>query len=56
MRFAPHVFFLILGVTLLAWPASAAPEGWHGSLDDGVEAATKSNKPIFLITAWKRSL
>lgn len=56
MRFAPHVFFLILGVTLLAWPAAAQPEGWHGSLEEGVEAAAKSGKPILLITAWKRGL
>ena len=56
MRFAPRVFFLILGVTLLAGPASAQPEGWHGSLEDGIEAAAKSNKPILLITAWKRTL
>ncbi|MHC4939477.1 MAG: hypothetical protein ACYTHK_10945 [Planctomycetota bacterium] len=39
---------------LLAAPAFAAPEGWHKSLKDGLEAAKKSGKPLFVATMWKR--
>lgn len=35
---------------------SEAPDGWHRSLDKGLEAAKKSGKPLLLITAWKRKL
>lgn len=47
----------LLGLALLMPSARAdAPEGWHKSLADGVEAAGKSGKPILLITAWNRKL
>ena len=46
----------VLGLGLLATPSTAAPEGWHTSLKEGVEAAGKSGKPILMITAWKRTL
>lgn len=45
---------------LLLVPATLAqaapPDGWHGSLDKGLEAAKKSGKPLLLITAWTRTL
>lgn len=56
MRHAPRVFFLALVLFALAAPTSAAPDGWHGSLKDGIEASAKSGKPMLLITAWKRRL
>jgi hypothetical protein len=37
----------------LAAPSWAAPEGWHESIDDGLEAAAKSGKPLLVVTAWK---
>ena len=46
----------LFAALFLALPATAAPEGWHTSLKDGVAAAEKSRKPILLITAWKRTL
>ena len=53
----PALFVLVLvGLGLIAPTTSAAPEGWHKSLKDGVEAAGKSGKPILMITAWKRTL
>ncbi len=41
----------------LAPAASAAPpDGWHKNLDEGLEAAAKSGKPLLVITAWARKL
>jgi hypothetical protein len=37
-------------------PASAIPEGWHTSLDDGLEAAKKSGKPLLVVTGWKSGI
>ncbi len=56
MRTAGFFVFALLTLGVLANHSTAQPEGWHGSLKDGVEAAAKSNKPILLITAWKRTL
>lgn len=56
MRYVPRVFFAALAIGLFALPTSAQPDGWHGSLKDGIEAAAKSNKPLLVITAWKRKL
>lgn len=56
MRIAGFFVAALLGVGLLATSVPAAPEGWHASLKDGVAAAEKSRKPIFMITAWKRTL
>lgn len=57
MRKTGSFVVTLLALGLLAAAASAgAPEGWHDSLEDGVEAAGKSGKPILLITAWKRKL
>lgn len=45
---------LSLAATLvLATLATAAPEGWHTSLKDGLKAARKSGKPLLVVTAWK---
>ncbi len=51
-------FFLLslLAAGLFALPATAQPEGWHKTVEEGVEAAAKSKKPLLLITAWKRTL
>ena len=57
MRATGLFVLALIGLGLLAAPSSAnAPEGWHNSLQDGVEAAAKSGKPILLITTWKRTL
>ena len=32
--------------------AAAAPEGWHGSLEKGLDAARRSGKPLLVVTAW----
>lgn len=37
-------------------PAQATPDGWHASLDKGLDAAKKSGKPLLVITAWQRTL
>lgn len=37
---------------LLAAAAVAAPEGWHASMKDGLAAAKKSGKPLFVVTIW----
>jgi hypothetical protein len=37
---------------LLAGAALAAPDGWHTSIDDGVDAAKKSGKPVLVVTIW----
>ena len=39
---------------LFAVPVLAAPEGWHPTLEKGLEAAKKSGKPLFVATMWKR--
>ncbi len=36
----------------LAGAAFAAPEGWHRSMKDGLEAAKKSRKPVLVVTLW----
>ena len=56
MRIAGLFVFALIGLGLLAPHAGAAPDGWHKSLKDGVEASAKSGKPILLITAWQRTL
>ena len=49
---------LVLFALGLCMPSAGAdvPDGWHTSLEDGVEAAAKSGKPILLITSWARRL
>lgn len=57
MRTLSLLLMAALLVTLAPGDAGAEPpKGWHNSLGEGVEAATKSGKPILLITAWKRKL
>ena len=56
MRPFPCVFFLALMLAACGGQADAAPDGWHGSLKDGIEASAKSGKPMLVITAWKRTL
>ncbi len=42
-----------LALTLIGTAvATAAPDGWHTSMKDGVAAARKSGKPLLVITLW----
>jgi hypothetical protein len=43
---------LLLALLVLTGPTLAA-DGWHGSLDDGLEAARKSGRPVLVVTGWK---
>lgn len=57
MRTTGILLAALLAVLVLPFPAQAeVPSGWHKSLEEGVEAAAKSGKPILLITAWSRTL
>ena len=57
MRISGILLLSALAIGLTSMPAhAAAPDGWHSSLEAGVEAAAKSGKPILLITGWKRTL
>ena len=43
----------VLGLALLgALPAAGEVEGWHRTMDDGLEAAKKSGKPLLVVTLW----
>ena len=42
-----------LSVFAACLSAGAGAEGWHKSLDDGIEAAKKSGKPLLVVTGWK---
>jgi hypothetical protein len=44
---------LALGALAFAGSALAIPEGWHKSMEDGLEAAAKSGKPLLVVTGWK---
>ncbi len=39
-------------VALAAATAVAAPDGWLRSLEDGLEAARASRRPVLVVTAW----
>ncbi len=49
-------------VTTIAWAACAAlagavavaEDGWHKSLDEGLDAARKSGRPLLVVTGWPR--
>lgn len=42
------------GLVVLALLSTAfAADGWHASLDDGLEAARKSGRPVLVVTGWK---
>jgi len=43
-------------ITLLGGVAVAAPDGWHSKLKEGVAAAKKSGKPVFVVTMWKEKV
>ena len=49
---------ILAGATalLLATAATAAPDGWLTSLEDGLAAAKKSGKPVLVVTAWKKGI
>jgi len=40
----------------LAGAALAAPDGWHKSMKDGLEAAKKSRKAVLVVTLWKEKV
>ncbi len=44
---------LAVGALAFAGSALAIPDGWHGSMDDGLEAAAKSGRPLLVVTGWK---
>ena len=45
-----------MSCALLTLALLAAPEGWHGSLKDGLAAAKKSGKPVLVVTVWKEKV
>ena len=45
-----------ISILFLAAGAVAAPDGWHGSMKDGVSAAEKSGKPTLVVTMWKEKV
>ncbi len=56
MSLARRITLSLLAVAALATTVVAAPEGWHTSMKDGLEAAKKSNKPLLVVTAWKEKV
>ena len=44
----------LIPLFLLASASVAAPDGWHPNLKEGLEAAKKSGKPLFVATMWKK--
>ncbi len=48
-----HAVTALLVLGALASTASAIPEGWHKSMDDGLKAARASGKPLLVVTLWK---
>jgi hypothetical protein len=45
---------ILLSHLILVVAAVAAPDGWHANLKDGLHAAKKSGKPLFVATMWKK--
>ena len=45
--------FLGLALFLMSGVANAGADGWHASLDDGLEAAKTSGRPLLVVTGWK---
>ena len=43
-------------IGLIASAVAAAPQGWHRTMDDGIEAARKSGKPVLVVTVWKEKV
>ena len=43
-------------IAVLAGLALAAPQGWHGTKQDGEAAARKSGKPVLVVTIWKEKV
>ncbi|MHC4339473.1 MAG: hypothetical protein ACYSX0_04560 [Planctomycetota bacterium] len=37
---------------VLAGLVSAAPDGWHRSMKDGIAASQKSGRPVLVVTIW----
>ena len=56
MRAITTFLFTLAAAGLLGAGADAAPEGWHASMKDGLEAAAKSGRPLLVVTAWKEKV
>lgn len=56
MRLGSIFTFAALAVCFLASAALGAPEGWHTSIKDGLEASEKSGKPLLLVTGWAEKI
>ncbi len=62
MRFARLIAPAVMAAAFVAvaafvpTPATAAPDGWHTSIDDGREASAKSGRPLLVVTAWKEKV
>lgn len=56
MRLTTIFTFAALAVALLAASVLAAPDGWHMSIKEGLEASGKSGKPLLVVTAWKEKV
>ena len=48
----PSQCIAALGLALLVGVATAAPDGWHRTMEEGLQAAKKSGKPVLVVTAW----
>lgn len=45
------------GAAMLAVPSAlGAADGWHASLDAGLDAAKKSGRPVLAVTIWKQGV
>jgi len=53
MRSAGIVLASVLVLGALAPNSRAAPEGWHTSIQEGLDAAARSGKPVLVVTGWK---
>jgi len=56
MRNVRLIILSIAALVTLATLALSAPEGWHTSMKDGLEASSKSGKPLLVVTAWKEKV
>ncbi len=56
MRFALLTAGFAVALASLATLALCAPDGWHTSMKDGLEAAKKSGRPLLVVTAWTEKL
>ncbi|MDA1195489.1 MAG: hypothetical protein O2894_09930 [Planctomycetota bacterium] len=53
LKFASLAGLALLAAGILAMPVARGAEGWHASIEKGLEAAGKSGRPVLVVTAWK---